>query len=112
MLIVGPHVKGVVSGFSGRTSVTQTVDANTVEASVAIYAGDFGELKVVPSNFSRSRSALFVDPNFAKTCFMRDFETIDIATIGDAITKMLVVEFGLEVSNEKAHGIAADLSTS
>ena len=43
---------------------------------------------------------------------MRDFETIDIATIGDAITKMLVVEFGLEVSNEKAHGIAADLSTS
>ena len=112
MLVVGPHVKGVVSGFSGRTSVTQTVDANTVEASVAIYAGDFGELKVVPSNFSRARSALFVDPNFAKTCFMRDFETIDIATIGDAVTKMLVVEFGLEVSNEKAHGIAADLSTS
>jgi hypothetical protein len=84
MLIVGPHVKGVVSGFSGRTSVTQTVDANTIEASVAIYAGDFGELKVVPSNFSRSRSALFVDPNYAKTSFLRDFETIDISTIGDA----------------------------
>jgi len=28
------------------------------------------------------------------------------------MTKMIVVEYGLEVSNEKAHGIAADLSTS
>lgn len=112
MLIVGPHVKGVVSGFTGRAQARQNIDAQTIEASVAIYSGDFGELKVVPSNFSRSRSALFVDPDFAKVAYLRDFETVDISTIGDAETKMLVVEFGLEVSNEKAHGIAADLSTS
>jgi|TARA_R110002012_G_scaffold12382_5_gene55430 hypothetical protein len=112
MLIVGPHVKSVVSGFTGRSSARQMIDANTVEASVAIYAGDFGELQVVPSNFSRSRSALFVDPDYAKVSYLRDFETIDISTIGDAMTKMIVVEYGLEVSNEKAHGIAADLSTS
>ena len=112
MLICGPHVKSVVSGFTGRSSARQMIDANTVEASVSIYAGDFGELQVVPSNFSRSRSALFVDPDFAKVAFLRDFETIDISTVGDATTKMIVVEYGLEVSNEKAHGIAADLSTS
>ncbi|MAD48219.1 MAG: head protein [Gammaproteobacteria bacterium] len=112
MLIVGPHVKGVVSGFTGRSQARQNIDAQTIEASVAIYSGDFGELKVVPSNFSRSRSALFVDPDYAKVAYLRDFETVDISTIGDAETKMLVVEFGLEVSNEKAHGIAADLSTS
>tara|TARA_R110002074_G_scaffold232927_3_gene404526 strand:- start:233 stop:1168 length:936 start_codon:yes stop_codon:yes gene_type:complete len=112
MLIVGPHVKGVVSGFTGRAQARQNIDAETIQASVAIYSGDFGELKVVPSNFSRSRSALFVDPDYAKVAYLRDFETVDISTIGDAITKMLVVEFGLEVSNEKAHGIAADLSTS
>jgi|TARA_X000001316_G_C921631_1_gene36138 hypothetical protein len=112
MLIVGPHVKGVVSGFTGRSQARQNIDAQTIEASVAIYSGDFGELKVVPSNFSRSRSALFVDPDYAKVAYLRDFETVDISTIGDAETKMLVVEFGLEMSNEKAHGIAADLSTS
>jgi len=112
MLIVGPHVKGVVSGFTGRSQARQNIDAQTIEASVAIYSGDFGELKVVPSNFSRSRSALFVDPDYAKVAYLRDFETVDISTIGDAETKMLVVEFGLEVSNEKSHGIAADLSTS
>tara|TARA_R100001440_G_scaffold26757_1_gene43735 strand:+ start:7938 stop:8873 length:936 start_codon:yes stop_codon:yes gene_type:complete len=112
MLIVGPHVKGVVSGFTGRSSARQMIDANTVEASVSIYAGDFGELQVIPSNLSRARSALFVDPDFAKVAYLRNFETIDISTIGDAMTKMIVVEYGLEVSNEKAHGIAADLSTS
>ena len=112
MLVVGPHVKGVVSGFTGRSSARQMIDANTVEASVSVYAGDFGELKVMPSNFSRARTALFIDPDYAKISYLRDFETIDISTIGDAETKMLVVEYGLECSNEKAHGLAADLSTS
>ena len=112
MLVVGPHVKGVVSGFTGRSSARQMIDANTVEASVSVYAGDFGELRVMPSNFSRARTALFIDPDYAKVSYLRDFETIDISTIGDAETKMLIVEYGLECSNEKAHGLAADLSTS
>jgi hypothetical protein len=112
LAICGPHNKQVISGFTGRSQARQFVDANTVEASVAIYSSDFGELKIVPSNRSRERSLLLVDPEFAKVSYLRDFETIDIATIGDAETKMIVVEYGLEVSNEAAHGVVADLSTS
>jgi len=112
MAIVGPHNKQVISGFTGRSQARQFVDANTVEASVAIYSSDFGELKIVPSNRSRERSLLLVDPEFAKVSYLRNFETIDIATIGDAETKMIVAEYGLEVSNEAAHGVVADLSTS
>ena len=47
----------------------------------------------------------------AKVSYLRDFKTVDIATIGDAVTKMIVVEYGLEVSNEAAHGVVADLTT-
>ena len=112
MAICGPHNKQVISGFTGRTQARQMIDANTVEASVSIYSSDFGELKIVPSNRSRERSLLLVDPEFAKVAYLRDFKTVDIATIGDAVTKMIVVEYGLEVSNEAAHGIVADLSTS
>ncbi len=112
MLIVGPHVKSVVSGFSGRSTARQMIDANTIEASVSIYSGDFGELQVVPTNVSRARTAMLVDPDFAKVAYLRDFNTTDISTIGDAETKMLLVEYGLEMSNEKAHGLVADLSTS
>ena len=112
LAICGPHNKQVISGFTGRSQARQMVDANTVEASVSIYSSDFGELKIVPSNRSRERSLLLVDPEFAKVSYLRSFDTIDIATIGDAETKMIVVEYGLEVSNEAAHGVVADLSVS
>ena len=112
LAIAGPVNKQKISGFTGRSQARQFVDANTVEASVAIYSSDFGELKIVPSNRSRERSLLLVDPEFAKVAYLRNFETIDIATIGDAQTKMIVAEYGLEVSNEAAHGIVADLTTS
>ena len=112
MAICGPVNKQVISGFTGRSSARQMVDANTVEASVSIYASDFGELKIVPSNFSRERSLLLVDPDYAKVSYLRDFKTVDISTIGDAQTKMILCEYGLEMSNESAHGIVADLTTS
>jgi len=112
LAICGPHNKQVISGFTGRSQARQMVDANTVEASVSIYSSDFGELKIVPSNRSRERSLLLVDPEFAKVSYLRSFDTIDIATIGDAETKMIVVEYGLEVSNEAAHGVVEDLNVS
>ncbi|BAQ90401.1 major head protein [uncultured Mediterranean phage uvMED] len=112
LAICGPVNKQKISGFTGRASARQMIDANTVEASVSIYASDFGELKIVPSNFSRERSLLLVDPDYAKVSYLRDFKTVDISTIGDAETKMIVAEYGLEMSNEAAHGIVADLTTS
>lgn len=112
LAICGPHNKQIISGFTGRSQARQMIDANTVEASVSIYSSDFGELQIVPSNRSRERSLLLVDPEYAKVAYLRNFQTVDIATIGDAETKMIVVEYGLEVSNEKAHGIVADLSVS
>jgi len=112
MAICGPVNKQKISGFTGRASARQMIDANTIEASVSIYASDFGELKIVPSNFSRERSLLLIDPDFAKVSFLRDFKTVDIATVGDAVTKMILCEYGLEMSNQAAHGIVADLTTS
>ena len=112
LAICGPHNKQVISGFTGRSSARQMIDANTVEASVSIYSSDFGELQIVPSNRSRERSLLLVDPEYAKVAYLRNFQTVDIATVGDAETKMIVVEYGLEVSNEAAHGIVADLNVS
>ena len=111
LAICGPVNKQKISGFTGRSSARQMIDATTVEASVSIYSSDFGELKIVPSNRSRERSLLLVDPEMAKVSYLRDFKTVDIATIGDAVTKMIVVEYGLEVSNEAAHGVVADLTT-
>ena len=112
ILMCGPYNKSVISGFTGRSQARQFVDANTVEASVSIYSGDFGELQVVPSNRSREQAVHLLDPEFAGVAYLRNFETIDISTIGDAQTKMIVVEYGLEMKNEAAHGIIADVKVS
>ena len=110
MAICGPVNKQTISGFTGRSQARQMIDATTVEASVSIYSSDFGDLKIVPSNFSRERTLLLVDPDYAKASFLRNFKSVDIATIGDATTKMILAEFGLEMSNQAAHGVVADLT--
>ena len=79
---------------------------------MSIYSGDFGEISIIPSNRSRERTALLVDPEYAKVSYLRGFSTMDIAKIGDADTKLILAEYGLEVSNEAAHGVVADLTTS
>ena len=112
MAIAGPHNKQVISGFTGRSNTRQNIDSDTVSASISLYASDFGPLQIVPSNRSRDRSLLLIDPEYLKHAFLRTFQTIDISTIGDAETKMIVAEHGLEVSSEQAHGIVADLTTS
>jgi len=53
-----------------------------------------------------------LDPEYAAVAYLRDFETIEISTIGDAQTQMLLVEYGLEMRNEAAHGIVADVKVS
>ena len=117
MLIVGSFNKQAVSGFSGRASATQAValqgiPGDHVQAAVSVYLSDFGDLKVVPSNFSRSRSALLVDPEYVGVSYLRAFEPVDISNIGDAETKAIYCEFGLEMKNEAANGVVADLTTS
>ena len=117
VMLVGAYNKQKVSGFSGRASATQAValegiPADHVQAAVSVYTSDFGDIKIIPSNFSRARSALLVDPEYVGTSYLRSFETQDLGGIGDAETKAIYVEFGLEMKNEAANGVCADLTTS
>lgn len=115
VMIVGAYNKQKVSGFSGRASATQAValegiPGDHVQAAVSVYTSDFGDIKIIPSNFNRARSALLVDPEYIGTSYLRSFETQDLGSIGDAVTKAIYVEFGLEMKNEAANGVVADLT--
>ncbi len=112
VIVVGPVNKMKLSDFTGRSSARQNVSAERIQQAVTVYASDFGDLKVVPSRFSRERTALLLDPEYAKVAFYRNFQTQDIAKVGDADTKMILAEWGLEMSNEAAHAAVFDLTTS
>lgn len=111
ILLVGPVNKMKVSDFTGRTSARQNVSATTIQQSVTVYASDFGEIKVLPSRWIRERTAFLLDPNYAAVAYFRNFQRKPISDIGDATTEMIVVEYGLEMRNEAAHGVIADLTT-
>lgn len=113
-LMLGVLQKQVFSGFVGLSSVRTTIaDTGKAMAKIVgaadVYVSDFGTLAVVPNIFQRNRSALLVSPKFAKVAFLRSMRNWPLAKGGDADNRQLLVEFTLEVLNEAAHGIVADL---
>lgn len=113
ILMVGAANKQVVSGFAGIAAQRYMApnDApSTIIGAADVYVSDFGSVQVVPNRFQRNRTAFVLDPEYAEVAFLRDFEVQDLAKTGDAEDRQIVVEFGLQVSNEKAHGVIADLS--
>lgn len=111
-LVVGPFNKGVVSGFTGRDQARQNIDKERVQATVSLYASDFGTIKVMASRWVRERTASLIDPAYVRVAYYRGFRQIPLATIGDAETRMILAEYGLQVDNEAAHAVIADLTTS
>ena len=112
VLMVGPVNKQRVSDFSGRASARENVSIGTIQGAASLYASDFGDVSVIPNRFSRERSAFVIDPEFAAIGYLREFDLTELAKTGDAEKRMITVEYTLEMRNEGAMGIAADLVTS
>ena len=112
VLMVGPYNKGVVSGFTGRSSARQMIGESKIQAAADLYASDFGDLKVIPNRFQRETSAFVLDPEYWSVAYFRDFKQEDVAKTGDAQKKALLVEYTLCAKNEAASGIIADLTVS
>lgn len=114
MVLMGGFNKQAASAFAGIAD--QRRDTGNKRAVIVgaadVYLSDFGEINMVYSQFSRSRSALVVDPDMWKLCFYQPFKVEDLAKTGHADRQLLSVEFTLESCNEKSSGIVADLSTS
>ena len=113
LLVVPPALKQVVSGFTGLSQHRYNSNATgdiTILAGADLYQSDFGVLQIVPNRFMRSRDALVLDPEYASLNYLRPFATNDLAKTGDSEKTQILAELTLEVKNEAAHGIIADLS--
>ena len=117
LAVMRPALKQKVSGFQGnsayRVNTDNSVGNVTVVAGADLYQSDFGVLQLVPDRFMReaNREVLILDPEFAALAYLRPFQTKDLAVSGDSERSQLIAELTLEVRNEAAHGIVADLNT-
>ena len=114
MLMVGPFNKVAASGFTGIATRFRDVPAGQqaqIIGAADVYVSDFGTVNIVPNRFQRDRDAFVVDPDYASLAVLRPIQKMDLAKTGDAEKALLLVEYGLKVNNEAAHGIVADLTT-
>jgi hypothetical protein len=111
-IMVGPHNKGVLSGFAGRDGARQMGAEKKINVAADLFSSDFGDYKVIPNRFQRDKSAFIIDPEYWSVAYYRDFKQEEVAKTGDAIKRALLVEFTLVSKNEASSGIIADLTTS
>jgi len=117
LLLVTPAQKVVASTFTGIATRFRDVPAAQqaqIVAAADVYVGDFGVLQIVPDRFIPNTDnddvAFLLDPEMAAVAYLRPFQTLELAKTGDAETTQLLVEYTLEVKNQAAHGIIADLT--
>ena len=113
ILMVGASGKQKVSTFAGIAAQRYMAPSNTpttIVGAADVYMSDFGTMSVVPNRFMRVREALVLDPEYAALAYLRPFQTNELAKTGDSENTQLLAEVTLEVKNEAAHGIIADLN--
>jgi hypothetical protein len=118
VLMVTPAHKQTVSAFAGIAAQRYMAPSDaptTIIGAADVYLSDFGSMSVVPNRFmlsgnSANEVAFVLDPEYAAVAYLRPFFTNDLANTGDSAKTQLLVEYTLEVKNEAAHGIIADLS--
>jgi len=118
VLMVNPAHKQLVSAFAGIAAQRYMAPSNeptTIVGAADVYMSDFGTMSVVPNRFMNStnacdETAFIIDPDMLAVAYLRPFQTIELAKTGDSEKTQLLAELTLEVKNEAAHGIIADLS--
>ena len=120
-LMVSPYVKTVFSTFMSDANVapqryeTPMKGQTTIVAAADMYLSDFGPVSVVPNRqmaragATVARNAFLIDPRMVSLGVFDDISIEKPAKTGDAEKRVLVTEYTLLLSNEAAHGVAADL---
>jgi hypothetical protein len=112
IMMAGAHNKTVASSFTGiqanrmnNTSAKPFAIVGTAD----VYLSEFGKVSMIANRFQRSRDVFVIDPEYAGVAYLRGYQTKKLAVTGDSERRMILVEFGLKVKNQAAHGIIADL---
>lgn len=112
LVIVGPFNKRVVSAFTGNASRMIQSEGKKLVTAIDVYVHDFGSVNVVPSRFSRDRTAMVVDPEFWDVAWLRPVGMWELAKTGDTHKRQILGEFALRAKQQKSSGVVADLTVS
>lgn len=105
------------SAFVGNaTRYKDTVDRRVIN-SIDFYDSDFGEMTIVPNRFQPtnnpsgnddSYNVFVLDPEYAAIAYLDEVQQKPLAETGHSMSTLIWCEYGLQIDNEKAHGIIRD----
>jgi hypothetical protein len=110
--MAGPTNRANLSSqLSGGSTKFYRVESKKLTATVTVYQSDFGDLKLIPNRFQRDRTMHLINPEYLAIAFLEKFNEQDLAVTGLARRKQIWSTYTLEVRNEAALGVVADLTT-
>jgi hypothetical protein len=109
-IMMGPAAKQTFSTFTGNASRFDKSEDAKLYASVDVYVSDFGEIKAVPNRFQRTRDVFILQSDKWAVCYLRPFQTVELAKTGDADKREIIVEYTLEARAPKANGAVYDIA--
>lgn len=115
MAVMGPTQKQAFSALAGLSSTrnnfsTMKGKQGVILGAADVYVSDFGDIALVPSQFMRNRTILFLDPEGLEVKMGRRFKEEELAKTGDAEGRQIIADFTLVVRNPRQVGKLADLS--
>jgi hypothetical protein len=112
-ILCNASVYNTISGFTGIATRFRDVNAGSqaqIIGAADVYVSAFGKHNIQLSRYILSASCYALDMKQWQIDYLRPFQSIDIAKIGDAERKTLLAEWTLvckaPLANTKAHGIS------
>jgi hypothetical protein len=112
-LLVNATVYNTISGFTGLATRFRDVGSKQqaqIIGAADVYVSAFGSHNIQLSRYIMSATAFALDTSTWSVDYLRPFQTIEIAKVGDSERRMLLAEYTLRahtpLANTKVHGIA------
>jgi hypothetical protein len=108
-LFVPSALRATVSAFTGAATKFEKVESKTTTATVEVYVGDFGRLKIINSRYNRARDVFGIEPSRFKLLTLRAMKRHALAKTGDSENYMVNTEWTLKSEQEAASFAIRDL---
>lgn len=111
MGILGKKQKQVIAGFSGNATRTHEGESKKITNTIDVYIDPLGnEIRLVPCRQCPTDVVYFFDTSQVAFATLRDFHMVDLAKTGDTDRKQMLVEYALEMRDQRGHAAIYDLS--
>lgn len=111
-ILVNASVYNTISGFTGIATRFRDVGSRAqaqIIGAADLYVSPYGSHKIQLSRYIMSATAFALDMSSWQVDYLRPFQTIDIAKVGDSERRMILAEWTLvaktPLANTKVHGI-------